>query len=365
MNGKVVVSDRLKEHAKTVRELCEKGAAVVLLAHQSQPGKKDFISLKQHARLMNKFVKIKFADDVIGKKAISAIKKLKCGKALLLDNVRFSSEEYKKGKNKLISSFLPYFDIFVLDAFSVAHRNETSVSGFPKFMKSCMGRVFENELEHADMFMKKSGLVAVLGGVKIDDYFGMMNRVLRKNIAKKILAAGALAELLLKAKGVDLGKTDSFLKESGLEKLLPKVRSVLKKYGSRIELPVDVAVDAHGKRKEIMVEELPSEYIIYDIGSRTIKRYSEIIRKSKSVYLKGAIGVYEKKPFALGTKMILKSISQSRAFSFIGGGHSSEAVDYFKINKNKIGYVSLSGGAMLKYMAGEKLPGLEALKHGI
>ena len=355
----------MKEHAKTIKELCTKNAAVVVLAHQSRPGKKDFISLKQHAKLLNKFVKIKFVDDVIGKKAVNAIKKLKYGEALLLDNVRFIKEEYNIGRNKFIKTLLPYFDIFVLDAFSVAHRNEASVSGFPFFIKSCIGRVFERELKHADMLIKKSNFISVLGGIKIEDYFDILNYFLKKNIAKKILTTGVLAQLFLIASGMDIGETKIFLKEKKIIRYVPTIKLLLKKYRRKIEIPVDVAIDINGKRKEMLIENLPSKYIILDIGRKTIKRYTDIIKKSRAVFLKGVAGVYERKNYGKGTKMILKSIELSKGYSFVCGGHSSEAVDYFKINKNKISYISLSGGAMLKYLAGKKLYGLEALKHGI
>ncbi|MBU0958967.1 MAG: phosphoglycerate kinase, partial [Nanoarchaeota archaeon] len=129
-----------------------------------------------------------------------------------------------------------------------------------------------------------------------------------------------------------------------------------------VKTPIDFAVKINGKRKELSLEEFPSTYGIYDVGQKTIKKYVGEIKKAKSIYMKGPAGDFSSKGFEKGTYSILKAIVKSKAFSLIGGGHLSDAIDKSGISKKKFGHISLSGGALLKYLAGEKLPGLEALK---
>lgn len=364
INGKVELSERIKAHAGTILELCKQRAMVIVLAHQGRPGGKDFISLKQHATMLNRFVKIKFVPDIMGKKAVNKIENMKPGDALLLENVRFIKEEFAQVKgNRFIKIIAPLCDMFMLDAFSIAHRDQASITGFTKVIPSCMGPVMERELNNINKLVKKikKPYIICLGGLKFKDYFGFMESSL-KGSASKILASGALGQLFLMVKGVSLGETESFLLQLGLLKLLPKAKQILRKYRTKIEVPVDVAIEYGRKRLDIPVKQLPSKYMIYDIGRETANRYANIIEKSKTIFMKGPPGAYEKKGFGAGTKKLLSAVALSSGFSLLGGGDSTTALDYFKINKNKISYISLSGGAMLLYMAGEKLPGLEALQ---
>lgn len=345
-NKKIVLSKRIIAPVKTIQELLRKKAKVVLLAHQGRLGSSDFTSLKQHAALLSRFVKVKFVDDVMGNNAITAIRALKEGECILLDNVRSVDDELHPGKrNNLLNALSPLFDIYVNDAFSVSHREQTSVTEFPKVLPSCIGRVMQDELEHiAKLDLKECTFI--LGGAKIKDVSLLMNK-------KHVLTTGVPAIVCLLAKGNDLGKENRRKKD---------VDEMIRKEVKHIIVPKDLAVNRHGKRIELALEEFPSQYPVFDIGNMTIQEYSMIIAKSKSVFFKGTAGYAEIKGFENGTKGLLKAIERSRAFSVIAGGHSSTALDRFKIDRKKIGYVSLSGGALVHYLAGKKLPGLEALK---
>ncbi|MEK6758038.1 MAG: phosphoglycerate kinase, partial [Nanoarchaeota archaeon] len=149
VNGKVLMSERIRQSVETIKELKRKNAKVVIIAHQGRPGKNDFVSLNQHSKFLNKFTKVKFVDDIIGKKAIAEIQNLKSGEALLLENLRFLKDENEfNGKNnQLIKKLVPLADIYVNDAFSVCHRKQTSIIGFPKYLKSYAGRLLEKEVE--------------------------------------------------------------------------------------------------------------------------------------------------------------------------------------------------------------------------
>lgn len=354
INKKVILSDRIIEHAKTIKQLIRKKAKVVVLAYQSRPGEKDFISLKQHAGLLNKYVKIKFVNDIIGKKAVNGIKKLKQGEALLLDNIRFLKEEFKPSiKNKIVKILAPLFDYYISDAFSIVHRNQTSIVSFPKVLKSCVGRTMEKELKNIKKIRLGRGLF-ILGGAKPKENILLLDSLKGRN--NKILTCGLFGQLCLIAKGHNLGAQNKFLQKK--LKYIPKLKKLVK----YVETPLDLAVKIKGKRKDISVERFPSKYEVFDIGPLTAKKYTKAIKDAKSIFLKGTAGYCEEKQFCTGTKAILKTIERSKAFSVISGGHTLTAIKQLKIKKQKLGYVSLSGGALLNYLAGKKLPGLEALK---
>jgi len=364
INGKPQISDRIIAHGKTIKVLCSKGAAVVVLAHQGRPKQNDCISLEQHCKLLKRYAKIRFVKDTAGNDAVKAIKNLKKKEAILLENTRFLKEEHGfHFRNKFISNIAPLIDIFVLDAFSVSHRNDTSITGFSKRLPSCMGPVMEKEYENFNIIKEKTKkpFVICLGGLKIHDYFGVMDYYLKNKSVDKILTCGALGELVLIAKGKMLGKKQEFLDKLGLLSLLPKVKSILSKHQESIRSLVDIAVDNEGKRMDLPVWELPVRAMIYDIGGKTASNYSKEIMKAKTVFIKGTPGAYERKGFGLGTKKIFEAAARSNAFTVIGGGDSTSALRIFKIKESKFNYISLSGGALLKYLAGERLPGLEAL----
>ena len=347
--GKVVLGERIIESAKTIAELKKKGARVVVLSHQGRPEKKDFTSLEQHANLLGKYTKIRFVKGILGKNAIEEIRNLKNGEAILLDNIRKLKEEFNPGRDNLIVKVLgKEFDYYVNDSFSVSHRNQASVVGFPKVLRSCIGRLMQKEIESLNKVRTRKGLF-ILGGNKPEDNILLMNK-------GRVATCGTFGELCLMAKGYNLGAKS---------KVLGKDRGVLEKIKKSVlgvRTPIDLAVSVKGKRKEISLDELPSKYMSYDIGSRTIKLYSQLIKEADAIFMKGPAGMFETKGFDKGTKEILEAISKTKGFSVLGGGNLNSALSKFKINKNRFGYVSLSGGATIYYLAGMKLPGLEALK---
>lgn len=347
--GRIIESDRIKAHAETIKFLLKKKARVVILAHQGSKGEKDFVSLKKHSKYLNKYVKVRFIKDIIGKKAIREIKNLKSGRALLLENVRFLKEEFKPGKNKFVKNLAPCFDYYVNDAFSISHRNQTSIVSFPKILPSAIGLVMEKEIKNLEKLKSKlKGCLFILGGRKSRDVISLINN-------KNIITTGKLSFLCLIAKGYNLGKENELLKKD--LPLIPKIKKNLK----NIKTPVDLAISERG-RKDISIEQFPKKYPILDIGKETIENYKKEIKKAKAIFFKGSPGMFENKGFELGTRELLKAIANSKAFSVIAGGQSSDALNMFKINKKRFGYISLSGGSLVKYLAGEKLVGLEALR---
>ena len=348
VRGKISMNDRIKVSRETINFLKKKGAKVIILAHQGRTGKKDFISLKQHAKLLG----VDFVEDVIGAKAKKAIADLKKGDVILLDNVRKLKEEFKPGKNNLVKFFIGKVDIYVNDAFSVCHRKQTSIASFPKYFPSCAGRVLEKEVKALEKVDLKNVLY-ILGGAKPADNIKLLGR-------GKVIATGFFGQLCLISQGVEFGGHEKFLR-----KMLGKEFDVVKKLKGRLRdvvTPIDYAVKVAGRRIELSIGEFPSGFVIYDIGEKTIDLFGSEIKKAKAIYVKGPSGDCSERQFSKGTVAILKAVAMFKGFSLIGGGHLNDALRISGIDKRKFGHVSLSGGALLRYLAGEKLPGLVALR---
>ncbi len=374
---KNVTSDvRIRAHAEsTITELAEKGARVVILAHQGRKGEPDFIPLKKHAAILGKILKcpVQFIDDIFGEKAEKAIKNLKAGEILVLDNVRGFDGETKKGtpeqhaKTELVQNLAPLADLFVNDAFAAAHRGHVSMVGFTAVLPSAAGRIMERELKSLARALEKpeKPCVYVMGGAKADDSLEISKYVLGNGIADYVVVGGVTAQLFLAAKGVNLGKKNmDFLAKKELTGLIPGIKELMQKYPSNVVVPVDVALDMNGKRKEISVDKLPTECSIFDIGAKTVENYVGIISKAKSIVVSGPMGVYENKEFNYGTKKVFEAIAKSKAFSLTGGGNTIAAIQEYGLT-NKVSYISTAGGALIEFLMGKKLPGVVALENAV
>jgi phosphoglycerate kinase len=370
--GKISAGERIEGHAKTIRELAEKGAKVVVLAHQGRKGDYDYIPLKQHAEMLSGYVgkKVTYIPEVFGPKASAAIKAMNNGEVLLLENTRFFEgetvekppEEHAKGD--MVRSLAPLADYFVLDAFSAAHRPHASVVGFAKVLPSFAGRVMQGEVSSIAKAIEKpkKPCVFIAGGAKPEDSIKIMTTLLDKEVMDKALMGGVLGNVMLVAKGHDLGVDMAFLKEKGHLELVPKAKALLEKYPGKIVVPIDVALELpEGRRVELDVNRLPAGYPIKDIGSKTSKDYEREIALAGTVIINGPLGVTEKKGFAAGTDAVLKAIALSNAFSIAGGGHTIASIDRLGL-RGGFGYISLAGKAFMESLVGKKLIGVEMLK---
>ena len=370
---KVLDDTRIQAHAKTtIKELVQKGAKTVILAHQGRLGEPDFIPLKQHAEILGKILgkPVKYVDDVFGEKAQKTIKELKSGEVLVLENVRTFADEPKKGspedhaKSEFVKKLAPLADVFVNDAFAAAHRAHISIVGFTAVLPSVAGRIMERELKALKKVLEapEKPCVFVMGGAKGDDSLEISRYVLKNNIADYVLTGGVIGHIFLVAKDFDLGKPNmQFLEKKELMGLVPGIKELMKEYPAAIMVPVDLAIDAEQKRKEITVNELPTNNAIYDIGTETAKKYSELIGKAKSIVISGPMGVFENKEFLVGTKKVFEAAAASEAFSLVGGGHTVAAVEELGL-ADKISYISTAGGALIEFLMGKQLPGVVALE---
>jgi phosphoglycerate kinase len=290
---------------------------------------------------------------------------------LLLQNVRFLAEETldrspeEHATTILVQRLGSLADVFVNDAFSAAHRSHASLVGFTCTLPSVAGRNMERELcfDRQVFVNPERPLVYCLGGSKPDDILEVMKYVLEKGVVDDVLTCGVLGQLLLLARGVQLGeKTVNMLKERHYLDYVDDVKDLLSRFGAWIRVPVDLAYNDKGKRTEVRVENLPGPGIVADIGTNTITAYKSIIMKSKTVVTKGPAGVYEVPEFATGTKALLEAIGSSKAFSLVGGGHMLSAIRELGIDETSFSYVSLGGGALISYLSGKGLPAYDALK---
>jgi len=336
---KILDDSRIREHARTVRELSDKDAKIAILAHQGDPSIPDqFAPLQQHGQILSKLTgrEVQYIDDTYGPAAREAITKLEKGQVLMLENTRYFSEDTRlfedtvkrspeeQAKTLLVQKLYPLANVFVNDAFAAAHRAQPSLVGFPEVLPSVAGRVMEAELSALIKIRDKpqKPCIFCLGGRKISDKYDMMEPVLRNKVADKLLTSGVIGLLMLKASGLEVGSaTESLIREMHYEKFLRISRNLLDTYGrDRIEFPIDVVIDQDGGR-EIDISSLPKDAPIMDVGKKTIEKYSAAIRQSKTVFFSGPPGAFENEQFSNGTKQILMAIAESGSFSVVGGGH--------------------------------------------
>jgi phosphoglycerate kinase len=367
----IIDDTRIRLALPTIQELVRKKAKIVILAHQGKQGSWDFISMEKHAKTLEKLLgkNVTYIDDIFGNKAINAIKNLKPKDILFLDNVRkFAGETEKKSpeehaKSELVQKLYPLADLYVNDAFAAAHRAQCSLTGFTAVLPSCAGRLMEKELTNLEKVKNpQKPSVFLFGGAKYSDVIVTIDRVLSNKIADKILLTGLTSNAFLKAQGFNLGlKNEQAFGEEGTAELFQEISKVYAKYKNMIYLPKDFAIEYNGKRKEITLDELPADNNLFDIGEKTIEEYKTELRNAKTIFLSGPCGVFENPLFKKGTQEIFTFIAKSDAFSIAGGGHTVAALDQLKL-KDKISHVSTGGGSLEKYMMGDKLPVVEALK---
>ncbi len=377
---KIVNTNRIDKSLKTLNYLKNHGAKVAIIAHQGDTlDYQNLISLEEHAKILASKLntKVEYIDDVCGPAAIEKVENLKSGEFIILGNLRYLGEELSTFENSvklsdeqmlntyLVRSLAPHFDLYVNDAFSAAHRRAPSMVAFQLILPSAAGFLFFDEVSTLSKVMNnpKSPCVFVLGGAKISDAFSMMEEVLKKNIADKILTCGVTGEVFLIANGIDLGsEVYSFLRDRGLLDFINQAKDLLKTYKDRILMPIDLAYQEGNSRINKLVENKMDDFLYADIGDTTIDYYSTLIDSANTIFVNGPAGMYENPVLENGTKKLLIAISESKGFSVVGGGDSVTATmkftDYTKMN-----YICTAGGAMVRYLSGKKLPLITAMEH--
>ena len=369
----IINDSRIRRVIPTVRELIGKQAKLVIIAHQSRKGKWDFTSLEQHSQRLSRHLNhpVKYVDDVMGEEAKKAIKELKSGEVLLLGNVRAIDSETAKldmfghSQAELVEALAPLIDYYVCDAFGAAHRSQCSLVGFSLKVPSASGRLMAKELFALSAVFDepRRPSVFILGGAKFGDASDMIDHVLGSGMADTVILVGLAGNAFLLARGVDIGEASkAVLQEELTPENLQAAKDILAKYGQRVLLPVDVAVESDGKRVSVNIGDLPSAEPALDIGDASIEKFSKVIMSSRTSFMSGPAGMYEKEGFGNGTYGIMSAMIESRGQSVIGGGHTVGAADKFDFS-DRFSYVSTGGGALETFLLGEPLPVVEALKY--
>jgi phosphoglycerate kinase len=373
--------NRLRKSLPTIRELADAGARTAILAHQGDTEDyRSLVSLAPHAERLAELLgrPVGFVADVCGPTAVERVRALRSGDLLLLENVRYLTEEVSTFVNFvkltpeqmahtwLVRSLAPLADLFVCEAIAAAHRSAPSLVGFAEALPAVGGRLFVDELSALTRIKESPAqpCIFLLGGSRIADAFSMMEQVLRQGTAHRVLTSGLTGEVMLLAQGHRLGEpSEQLIRDKGLWPFIDRARALLDAYGERLLYPTDFAVDDNG-RIELTLEELPSERLLVDIGQQTLTRYVEEIRRAATIFVNGPAGVYEQAVSAVGTERLWTAVADAPGYSVIGGGDSVAAAARFGV-REQMGYVCTSGGGMVRFLSGQALPVVEALRRAV
>lgn len=359
---------RIKAIIPTLEAL--KDAAVVLIAHQSRYGKPDCIDLQLHAERLTIYLggRVQFVPDLFGDQAIEAIKALKPGQILVLNNVRLWKPETEVKSieeaehTELITKLSPLFDYFVNDAFGAAHRAHVSLVGWPTI---CAGPTVVRELKMVEkLFKPEKPSVWLVGGAKAWDKFQALSYNLENGSIDKALICGLTAILMLEAKGIDTGDANRKFILEDLNAHREEIARVCEKFADKIELPIDLAYEEEGVRKEIETAKVGEMNVSTgDIGSKTLAKFEEIIKTAKTIVANGPPGIFENENFKKSSFEVVEAMAaaaEQGAFVAIGGGDMGAVAEMSGYN-SKI-TVSTGGGALLKILSGKDLPLLQVLR---
>lgn len=363
-NGAVTEDYRIRSAIPTIEYLVKRGAKVILASHLGRPKFRDHnntlapvaVRLKE---ILNR--NVDFINDCIGPAVHAKINKLNYGGILLLENLRYYPEE-QNNDPEFSKSILSLADIYVNDAFSTSHRKHASTYGAVKnFEIRLSGFSLKKEIEYLSMirYNPKKPFTLVIGGSKIKDKIGALENLLPK--ADKLLIGGAAAYTFLKAKGFKIG--NSLFDEEHYD----WVKKALSSYGDKILLPVDHVVSSEENSFSTITGDIPDGMSGFDIGNETSMMYSSEIGGNGfgTIFWNGPMGMFEVGQFSAGTMSVAKSMALAfwrGAMTLVGGGDSIAALKKSGVSENEVTHLSTGGGASLRFLAGDKMPGIEALE---
>ena len=368
-NGNVTDDKRIKGALPTIKYLVDHNAKVILVSHLGRPkdGPDPKYSMKpavdRLAELLGQPVAL--AADVIGPDARAKAAALKDGEVMMLENVRFHSEETSKDPEVMkafAKELASMADIYVNDAFGTAHRAQASTAGIADFLPAVSGFLIQKEIDIMGKALEnpERPFVAILGGAKVSDKINVIKNLLDK--VDSLIIGGGMAYTFLRAMGHNIGK--SLCEEDKLD-LANELMQEAKDKGVNLLLPVDNAVakefSKDAERIDVPSDDIYDNSIGMDIGPETIKLFSDCIKSAKTVVWNGPMGVFEFPSFAVGTKAVAQAVADSEAISIIGGGDSAAAVEQLGY-ADKITHISTGGGASLEFLEGKVLPGIACLE---
>jgi len=357
-DDKVVDDFRIKASLPTINYLLERNARIILISHLGRPtGKEKKYTLYPAADHLSQLLNqpVLFIGDCTGREVKEKIEKLKAGEIALLENLRFYEEEKNNDENfaKELSSFA---DVYVNDAFSVSHREHSSIVGIPLYLSSFLGLLFQKEIKVLSKISENPSrpILVIIGGIKIKTKIKVIKKFLKK--ADNLILGGALANTVLYAKGIAVGVSEIE------EDVVDEIRAI-SITDTKLHLPCDAVVaensDCAGEISPI--GKIPQDKMILDIGPDSVDLFSDVISDAKTIVWNGPMGFFEKKEFSEGTKGVAKSITESDSFSVVGGGETVTFIRKLGL-ADKFSHICSGGGAMLQFLTEGTLPGIEAIK---
>jgi phosphoglycerate kinase len=367
-NGEVADVSRIERNSPTITEIADRGGKVILLSHYGRPkGRDPKESLKPVVTAVARIIgrPIAFADDCVGAAAEKAVAALKPGDILCLENTRFHNGE-EKNDTAFASALARLGDIYVDDAFSVAHRAHASVEALAHLLPAYAGRAMQEELEALEkaLHAPERPVAAIVGGAKVSTKLDLLGNLLAH--VDTLIIGGGMANTFLAAQGMAVGKS---LCENDLMATARGILAKAKSQNREIVLPVDVVVAqkfaAHVPSRVVSVDEVGDADMILDIGPRTVEQVVSVLVRTKTLVWNGPFGAFELEPFDNGTIEVAEAAAELTAtgklVSIAGGGDTMAALNAAGVT-GRFTYVSTAGGAFLEWLEGKVLPGVEVLK---
>jgi len=350
---------------------------VVIISHQSRPGKLDFTSTEPHSKLLSRLTgrKVDFVPDVCGESAIKAIKSMENGDVLFLNNVRMLDEEnsMKKAsqqelaKSEIVRKLSSVADAYVTDAFATAHRSSPSLTGFTNEIPCIAGRLMKREINalRTAVYDPPRPYVAILGGIKCDDSLRVARNLIQNDSIDRIAMVGVVGNLMLWASGHDIGEGNrEFIRKSlgeAFDETWQDSQKLVSEYQSLLFLPSDLAIEDGGTRKNIGLDDLPTNFPIYDIGIDTMMRLRPLLMEANCLLWNGPASYFEKSEFAYGTVEIMNMFTEATGVTIVGGGHTSALFNQ-RGKADQVSHNSTGGGSVLTMLSGGVMPVFESLE---
>lgn len=359
---------RIRAAIPTLKHIVEQGGRLIIMSHLGRPkgGPEAKYSLKSVLKRLEELLgrKVAFANDCIGDEAEKMAKNLKDGEVLLLENLRFHAEEEKNdpGFAKKLAGLA---EIYVSDAFGTAHRAHASTAGVADTLPAYAGFLMEKEITYLNKVTQnpERPFVAIMGGAKVSDKIKVIENLLKKVDA--LLIGGAMAFTFIKAMGHEIGKS---LCEADQIETAKKLMASAKASGKTLMLPVDVVCASEIKEgvavKTVDIKSIPADQLGLDIGPKTVEAFAAELKKAHTVLWNGPMGVFETKPFDVGTRKVAEALTMLKATTVVGGGDSVAAIEQMGA-ADKVTHVSTGGGACLEFLEGLTLPGIEIFSRDI
>ena len=363
-SGNILDTSRIIKELPTIKYMLSKGARVIICSHLGRPKgqpnpKLSLISVAKYL-VQHLHCKVRFSPSAIGEEAKAKANELEDGEVLVLENIRFYQEE-EENSPVFASKLAELADIYVNDAFGTAHRKHASTYGIAKLLPNAVGFLMGKEINTISSVLDKPTrpMIAILGGAKVSDKLAIVHNLIDK--CDTVLIGGGMAYTFLKAKGYEIGK--SLYEEQCLEDAKNIINEAQQK-GTKLLLPIDhiCATIFSPNSEAIYVKDtnIPAELSGLDIGKKTIKLYKEEIKKANTIIWNGPMGVFEFVNFRKGTQKIAQTVAKNKGKAIVGGGDSISAINALKL-QNKIYHISTGGGASLKLISGQVLPGVEVI----